>query len=240
MKFKILGMAILALAATSALAVTNASGTANGHFYHHAVGEKAAITANDGEGTAHELRFTRLSAGTHNTTGSPITCKNSEYTGEVSTRTNSVIQVYPAYRECTTVENGTAVTVTTNGCSYTFSAQGNRKHGTVNIDCPGSLGIEIHHPNCTSTVPAQTASASTLTEGISYTNVKEGGVDTVTAHVTVNTIQGHFEGGICVFLGTNHKFEMKGSVTVRGFEYVKGEAKNHTLVHGAAAGITST
>ncbi len=239
LKLKILGLGLLAIMATSAFAVTNASGTANGHFYHHAVGEKAAITAEDGLTTAHKLEFTRLTPGSHATTGNPISCEKSQYTGEVSTRTNTVIQVYPVYTRCKTVAEGTVydeVKVTPNGCSYTFSAQGNRQHGTVEVDCPVGKAIEIHHPNCTTTVPAQTT-AATMTEGISYTNLADG---TITAHVTVNTIWGQFHGGICIFLGTEQKFEMKGTVTVKGFEYKEGEAQKHTLVHGAAAGITST
>lgn len=237
MKIKILGMALLALAATSAFAATNASGVADGHFYHHAVGEKAAITAHDGSTTAHKLEFTRLTPGTHNTTGESITCKTSEYTGHVTTRKVTVIQLFPTYTDCKTA-NGVygEVTVDPEHCSYTFFSQGARKHGTVIVDCPAGQSIKIKHPNCEITVPAQTT-AETLTEGISYTNLADG---TITAHVTVNTITGHHHAGACIFLGTSHKFEMKGSVTVEGFEYKEGEGTTHTLVHGAAAKITST
>src|SRR6187549_118565 len=239
MKVKILGAALLALAATSALAVTNASGTANGHFYHHAVGTSVAITAHDGSTTAHKLEFTRLSPGTDTTTGNGITCKTSQYTGQVTERTTSTIRLFPKYTECLTTPGGVydEVKVHPYHCSYIFSSQGTRKHGTVSIDCPAGQSIEITHPNCTTKVPAQTASATTLTEGISYANQADG---TITATVTVNTITGHFEAGICVFLGTQQKFEMKGSVTVEGFNYVSGEGTTHTLKHEGKVAITST
>lgn len=239
MKLKILGMALLAVTATSALAAMNASALPSGHFYHHAAQEKAAITAHDGSDFIHRLHFSRLAAGSHTeTTGESITCTTSEYTGEVATRTATTIEVFPVYKECFTTNQQTTnhkeVTVKPNGCSYTFHSQGTRKHGTVTIDCP-TPGIEIIHPNCTIRVPGQTT-ASTLTEGISYTQVG----DELTAHVTVNTITGHFESGICIFLGTSHKFEMKGSVTVKGFNYVDGKAKEHNLVHSGQIPITST
>jgi hypothetical protein len=237
MKVKILGMALLALAATSALAATNASGEPSGHFYHHAVGSSAAITAHSAEGTAHQLQFTRLKPGTHEAaSANPISCKTSQYTSHVTARTVTSIQLYPKYTECTTVNDGTSMTLNPNHCSHTFLSQGIREHGTVIVTCPEGKVIEVAHPNCGITVPPQTT-ASTLTEGISYTNLANG---TITANVTVNTITAHFHTGICVFLGTNQKFEMKGSVTVEGFEYINGSGTEHTLNHGAKVAITST
>ncbi len=234
MKLKILGMALLAFAATSAFAATNAFSTPAGHFYHHGPEEKAAVTAEERATTIHGLTFTRHKPNSHATEPPGIHCEKSEYTGTVNTRTVQSIQMYPKYTNCTT-EDGTKVTVHVNGCSYTFLSQGARPHATVIIDCEPNKAIEITHPNCTIKVPAQTT-ATTLTEGISYTQVG----NELTADVTVRTITGHFEGGLCIFLGTNHKFEMTGSATVKGFVDVSGSASNHTLVHGAQIPITST
>ena len=223
MKLKILGAALLALAATSAFAVTNASGTVKGHFVHEGPQDSAWITAHEGATTPHALEFTRLANGSHATTGEAIHCKTSTYIGTVPAKTVDTIEMTPTYSECTT-SGGTGVTVDVNGCSYTFSSHGANTHGTVNIDCP-TKPIEITHPNCTIRIPGQTT-AATLTEGITYDTVKEtvGGkeVHALTGTVTVNTITGHFEGGICIFLGTSHKFEMKGSVTIRGFDDLGG------------------
>jgi hypothetical protein len=237
MKLKILGAALLALAATSAFAVTNASGTAAGHFTHEGLTNNAIITGHEGTGTAHELEFNRLQAGSHATAGAAgdgIVCGTSEYTGKVEAKTVTSIQLFPIYKNCKTTD-GTSVTIDTNDCSYTFFSQGARAHGTVTVDCLAGKAIEITHPNCVIKVPAQT----TITDGINYKTVVEG-KHALTAEVTANTITGHFESGLCIFLGTNWKFEMKGSVTVKGFEYLEGNATEHTLKEGAQIPITST
>lgn len=241
-KLKILGMALLACAATSAFAVTNASGEPNGHFTHDALTDNAVITAHDGSETAHKLEFTRLKANSHetDTSAAAITCTTSEYQGKVTTKTTTVIELFPTYTNCyTTGDPHGSVVVDTNKCSYTFSSQGARTHGTVNIDCNHGKPIEITHQNCTIKVPAQTT-AATLTEGITYDTIVENGKHALTATVTVNTITGHYESGICIFLGTSHKFQMKGSVTVSGYEYISGIATEHNLKHGAQVNITST
>jgi hypothetical protein len=231
MKLKVLGAAFLAFAATSAFAVTHVSATTAGHFTHEGATNNTIITGHE-----HQLEFIRLAAGTYNTTGEPIICNTSQYTGKVEAKTVTSIQMFPKYTDCTTTSSG--VTVFQNHCSYTFSSQGAGKHGTVVIDCPAGKAIEITTPGCVTRVPAQTT-ASTLTEGVSYKTVAEGKL-ALTAEVTVNTITVHFESGICVFLGTAHKFEMKGSVTVKGYDYVSGNATEHTLVEGAQIPITST
>ena len=241
MKLKILGLAILACAATSAFAVTNASGTADGHFEHHGATNNAVITAHDGSQTEHKLEFTRLKANSHDidTSAAAITCTTSEYQGQVATKTVTTIELFPKYSGCyTTGAAHGSVVVHTNKCSYTFSAQGAREHGTVNVDCNHGGAIEITHQNCTIKVPAQTT-AATLTEGISYTEKDENGKKILTADVTVTTITGHYESGICIFLGTSQKFRMEGSVTVRGYEYKKGSATDQTLEEGAQISITS-
>ncbi len=232
MKLKILGAALLSFAATSAFAVTHVSAATAGHFTHEGATDNAIITGHE-----HQLEFVRLAAGTYNTTGEqPIICKTSQYTGKVEAKTVTSIQMFPRHTDCTT--GGSGVTIDQNHCAYTFSSQGAGKHGTVAIDCPTGVAIEITTPGCVTRVPTQTT-ASTLTEGVSYKTVVEG-KHALTAEVTVNTITVHFESGICIFLGTAHKFELKGSVTVKGYDYVSGSATGHTLVEGAQIPITST
>ncbi len=242
MKLKILGLALLACAATSAFAVTNASGTAAGHFEHNGATNNAVITAHDGSETAHKLHFQRLKSNSHepDTSAAAITCTTSTYQGKVEAKTVTSIQVFPTYTGCyTTGRPHNSVIVHDNKCSYTFSSQGAREHGTVSIDCDHGKSIEITHENCTIRVPSQTT-AGTLTEGIDYTATSENGKKTLTADVTVNTITGHYESGICIFLGTNHKFRMEGSVTVSGYNWVSGTGTEHNLKHEGQIDITST
>lgn len=235
MKLKILGAALLALVATSAFAVMNASANKDiGHFVHDGKTKNAIITGHEGKKTEHALKFYRLNPGTHTTADSPpIECEKSTYVGTVSEFTVKSITMTPTYTNCATEGGVTdSVKVTVNGCGYTFYSHGGNTHGTAEIHCPAGKTIEVHHPNCTINMPAQTT-AATMTEGITYDNVTENGKHALTATVTVNTITGFFEGGICVFLGTNQKFEMKGSVTITGYEDAEG-------VEGAQLSITHT
>jgi|SRR6187549_1410371 len=239
MKLKILGIALLALAATSTFAATNASATAAGHFIHHGPTNNAIITAHESAGTPHILKFFRLNVGTLETSGvEAIQCKTSQYTGTVSAKTVTSVQLYPKYTECTTGD-GTILTVHPNGCSYTFSSQGTRKHATFQIDCEAGKAIEITHPSCTTKVPAQTI-GSPLIDGVSYHNVLENDIPSLTATVTVKAITVHLESGPCIFFGTNQNYEMIGAVKVTGFEDLGGSAKEHTLLEGKQIAITST
>jgi hypothetical protein len=218
LKLKILGLGVLAVMATSAFAAMNASATVSGHFTNEASDGHAAVT-----GTENATHFTEFISDA----GSVIRCTKASYSGTVTQATVQSITITPKYDECETPgENPTPVTVTMNGCDYTFFSNATT-HGTVAIDCGPNNSIEIHHPNCTMTVPAQVPGA-TITKGITYTTTVEG-KHTLTANVTVEEITTEYHGGICIFLGTNHKFKMIGSATI--------SAENTA---GQQVGITST
>jgi len=222
MKLKILGLALLALAATSAFAVTNASGTLGGHFVHEGPGANAKIVAHESKLTEHKLQFFLLNAGAHTTNANfkAIECEKSTYEGTVTAKTVTSITMAPTYTNCATTGEATgSVHVHVNGCTYTFTSAAGANHGTVDILCPAGKAIEITHTpqGCTIKVPAQTALS-----GIKYDTVVENNKHSLTATVTVNTITGHFEAGLCVFLGTNQKFEMVGSVTITGLDHATG------------------
>lgn len=221
LKLKILGLSLLAVMATSAFAVVNASATSDGHFVaeppagdHHVIVRGAETV-----GTPHRLHFNEISdTSGHPTTGSSITCTHAKYhgtlTGAASTTTQAV-QVRPEYIGCST--NGepphNVVVDVPAGCGtnvFEFTSGGS---GTVHVNCT----ITITHPNCEITIPS--GSINTLS-GISYTTVTEQGKHALTMHVNVKTITGTYHGGLCVFLGTTHYFEMVGSVTVWGEDTV--------------------
>jgi len=224
-KLKALGLGLLAVLATSAFAGINASATVGGHFVHHGPQNSAVITAHEAKGSLHQLKFYHLKANSHETDPDalPIECEKATYEGTASAKSVTEITLTPTYTNCNT-EGGVAgsVTVTPNGCGYKFLSQGLNKHGTVEVECPAGKAIVIKHPNCEITVPAQKA-PETLTEGVVYHNVVEpNGKSALTATVTLKTITGHYHGGICIFLGTSQKFEMIGSVTVKGYEDLGG------------------
>jgi len=229
-KLKILGLGVLAVMATSAFAAVNASAISSGHFTAEPVGEDHVIvkgTESNVSGT-HNLSFYETNANGETTGGAPIKCTHVEYHGTLSgaaATTTTAIQVRPNYKECSTnavAPHNVTVDVPA-GCGtgvFEFTPR-SAGHATVHVKC----AITITHPNCTIVVPVQTPTGG----GVTYTTTTESNKHAITLNSTVTGIHGQFEGGICVFLGTNHVFEMIGSVTVWG---------ENTL--GGRVGVTHT
>ena len=213
-KLKALGLGLVAAMAMAAFAAVNASAlSGTGHFTHDAPTNHATIVGTE-NGAPHDLVFKREG------TGDPgITCTHAAYHGLAPAKTVTSVTVTPTYTNCATEDEPVGawgnVTVTMNGCAFNLFSR-TAGHGTVEVHCPVGKAIEIHHPNCTITVPAQKPSETTMTGGIIYDTTTEGGKHTLTPTVTVKKITGHFHGGICIFLGTSHKFEMNGALTVEG------------------------
>lgn len=221
MKFRLVILGVFALAATSALAAVNASAFTplNSHFtsnVDHVVVRGVETFPGD-----HNLSFQRTVNGVAE--GEPIKCTHVAYhgtlNGAAATTTQSV-SLRPEYKECSTGGAGPHdVTVhVPAGCGTEVFQFTSGNPGTVHDRCE----ITVTHPNCTIRIPPQTLS------GVTYKQITEGGVHVITAEVDVQNITGHFEGGLCVFLGTKQVFHMKGSVTV------KGEA------NGEPVGVTHT
>jgi hypothetical protein len=231
-KLKVLGLGILAVMATSAFAVLNASAStpASSHFVadppqHSEGGDPPTHLLNvegveeydpaDPEGKPHNLSFFRTNADTTTVSGAePIKCTKATYHGQVTgsaATTTQALQVRPAYSQCSTrgaAEHNVTVHVP-ESCGTNVYEFTSGNPGTIHVNCP----ITVTHPNCTIRMPAQTVSGAT------YTQINEGGKHAITVDINVQHITGHFEGGICIFLGTSHRFEMIGSATVRGRDF---------------------
>jgi len=211
MKLKVLGLGLLAVLATSALAVVNASAEESGHFVSEATEHHLIIKGAENQSN-HTLLFQRTVNGEFS--GSPIKCTKATYHGTLTgadATTTDAVAVRPHYTECSTggvaphdVEIDVPVGCGTN--VYVFTPNVSTKKATVHVECE----ITITHPNCTIKVPKQTLSGAT------YDTVEESGKHALTVTVTVPGITGHFEGGLCVFLGTTQTFDMNGAVTVWG------------------------
>lgn len=220
-RFKILGLGLLAVMATGALAAVNASATQNGHFASHAVEHHLILKGTDAHGTAHQLVFSKPGQ-----TG--ISCTHTTYHGTISgiaaTKT-SQITLRPHYTGCaTTTGNWGEVTVdvpqTCGTEVFKFTSRTPNGHGTVHVNCT----IEITHPNCTITVHPQTP-----TGGIVYKKDPSAVPAALTPEVTVTGITATYH-GICQLLGTNQTgYEMTGSVALWGENTV-----------GQKVGITAT
>jgi hypothetical protein len=227
LKLKVLGLGVLAIMAMSAFAAISASAKVAGHFTHEGTANHVIVKGEESFHTSHFLQFQHTNS-EGKADGKPIECTEAKYEGTAATKTVTVIQMTAAYSGCRTQEGAAGeVSVTMNGCSYTFFS-GGTKHGTVAVDCPVGSAIEVHHPNCTITIGAQTPTTNGLTNGVSYTTTVEG-KHALTANVTVGNIAGQYHGGICIFLGTPQNFDMNGSVTIKGFN-----------TDGTQAGITHT
>jgi hypothetical protein len=206
LKLKVLGMGLLAMIATSAFAVINAGATTPGHFVssvHH-----TTIVGEENPGTPHTLHLEGDGL------EGQIGCNNASYSGTASGTTIESLTITPSYANCLTTGTSTAVNVTTNGCTYTFTvtSAGGAARAPVHLFCPTSSGIEVHHPNCTITIKPQT-----VADAGEYTNKLDvNGRHYITLDVNA-TFNDEYHGGICIFLGTNHKGTLKGSATVRGF-----------------------
>lgn len=201
-RVKALGLGIIAMLTTSALTASQSGAETGGHFVSET--PSAAITGTE-EGT-HILHF--VSEGGE--AGQRIGCDNDHYTGFIWSKTVTEITIQPSWSKCyTTGSPETKFDIHENGCHFLFTIGKNPEgHNTAHLTCPtGIAGIRITHPNCGIVIPPQTVT------GVSYKN--QGTPHEVTLTSTVKGITVYYHSGICIFLGTTHKSEMNGSLTIK-------------------------
>lgn len=235
-KLKVLGLGLLAVMATSAFAVVNASATSNGHFTAEPTEDHITIRGVETVNTLHRLKFYEIKDEVGHPTSNPnnwIECTHASYHGTLegaAATTTTSVKVRPHYTQCRTAAeaNGTHdveihVPSTCGTNVFEFTSGGT---GTVHLNCT----ITITHPNCDIRVTSGALTASNRNmPGVTYTTTVENSKHALTMNVNVKTIHGEFHNGLCVFLGTDHLFEMVGSVTVWGEN-----------TDGSRAGITHT
>lgn len=236
LKLKVLGLGLLAVMATSAFAVSS-SATTGGHFVSdsHFLTLTGTETYNpkDPSSTPHNLSFFRVDASGQTVAGSPIKCTHVAYHGETlegsAATTTTKVRVRPDYTGSNNCSTGAVaephdVTVhVPTSCETNVFEFTSGNTGTVSVNCD----ITITHPNCTIKIPniAENKHLHGITYDTDTDAISKKHIITVTADVT--KIRGYFEGGLCVFLGTSHTFEMVGSATVSG-ENAIGEPVNIT------------
>lgn len=211
---------MLAVMATSAFAVSNAGAIAGGHFVFSA--HHVDLLAEQKE--AHQIHF--LAKG--GAEGERIGCEVAKYHGthlndpdpEKPQTTTTEVTIAPTWEKCyTTGTPNTKFDVHENGCHLLFTVrpEPEKNHNTVHFKCPAGKAAVITHQNCEITVPTQT------TSGVLYKTALVDGVHAITLESTAE-ISTEYHGGICIFLGTNHKATMNGSVVVRGVSTPGGAA----------------
>jgi len=211
------GLALALAACVIAAAPGAAMAETGGHFT-----SETAHTAWEGTEVKASGHTTKLTEGSN----TPYECGKATYSGTTTTTTVTEVALTPTYSGCRT-SSGTEgeVTYHVNGCSYVFKI-GKKAiaDNTMQLSCPVGKQLEITHPNCTIKVPPQTFS-----QGVAYTKITEGGKAALTLDLTAQATV-NYEGGICIFLGTTHTFNLTGSIILTG--------KNTT--GGAATGIEAT
>jgi hypothetical protein len=213
LKLKALGLGLLATLAMSSFAVMNATANTEGHIV--AEQDHWNLKVTEGEEVDPETgQKHRVHLISHGIAGE-IGCTEPNYGNPTFTAaTQGDITLTPTFNGCSTT-GSSAVTVTMNGCSYTFRVAKNTvdtTEQTAHLICPAGKSVEIHHPNCTIIIHPQT-----VTTGITLTTKTTLNKHYLTVDVKVQ-FTSTYEGGICVFTGTNHTGTLSGSATVEAFD----------------------
>ncbi len=205
LKLKALSLCTLAATAISAVAVMNASATVQGHFTNDAPGGHALIGGVEGGSHRHHLTLHGFSGETG--------CEGASYFGTITAATQTSLTLAPSYVDCyTTGDPSVTVPITVNGCTYTFTFTGGNQattEQTMHIVCPAGQKIEIHHPNCTTTIHPQT-----IATGLTYTTITDATKHAITLDTNIQfNIERH---NLCGIFGTSGKGTLKGSNTLLG------------------------
>jgi hypothetical protein len=188
---KMLGLALIAAAAMSAVIASAASAA---EFFHDAEGTARVTAKNEG---VH--KFTAGIIGT-------IECKKATFTGtSFVTSPQPTVTVEPTYTECTFL-GVSGVVVKTNGCSYTFNLPTGAGPftGTTTVNCPTGKKIEFEATGCKIAVGAQGPLSS-----VTYTNLATVPMSVKVA-ASVSKIK-YTSSGTCVVLGEKEDGSYSGT-----------------------------
>lgn len=216
MKIKLAVLVLTVAVLACAFAATNALALTTGHFTAEVTEQHTILKGTDATGTPHQVKLYEIRNEVGHPTVSDILfedCTHVLYHGTLTgaaATTSTSIQVRPTYGKCATPGDPpgqhNAVFHVPAACGtnvFEFTSGGT---GTVHINCT----ITITRENCEITFGPQTAS------GVTYATTAESAKHTLTVNVNIQTLTLSFHGGICVFLGTTHYFEMVGSMTMWG------------------------
>lgn len=196
---KTLGLALLATFAMSAVAASAAS--ANPQF--HTEVEDTTLTGSQGMVVANILT----------TDLGEMKCKVVQFHGTMEPLTTTTMTLAPKYEQCKLGEENAVVTV--NGCRYLFHLGENTEvfEAKMDIECPMGQKLEIHIPECTTTIPPQAG----LQEA-TFTNAGEGTTRGLVADLNISEIHYVEHGEQCA-----SQTETTENGTYTGKILVKGE-----------------
>jgi len=201
----ILGLGLIATAATGALGGNAATATTSGHFTSDAPSGKTEAVLTTQTGGTHILRL--------ETFAGLGTCHQVAYSGSMTGSTTQSIRALATFSNCTIGEEQPAV-VTMNGCETEFFSRNiSSLHATVKLVCPAGKRAEMHQSSCT-----QTFAGQTLAGGVVFTTITVNGKHAITADLTGTNL--HYElHGLCALFGTTHTDGLiEGAATVHGID----------------------
>jgi len=200
-RFKLLGLAAVAVLAISAVSVASAS---------------AASFQTQSEPTF--LKGLQESKNVFTTAAGTVKCSEAEFTsGQISSKSVTSVVVHPKYGGCSAF--GQAASVSTTSCSYTLSiasGTGSTAAGSVTIACStGSIVVNVPTGgNCSVTVGAQSFPSGS--GKIDYESVGAGATQAVLVSSTVTGIVYGASGNICGSAGSAGTYS--GSVLTKGYD----------------------
>lgn len=207
-KVKVLGLALVAVFAMSAMVAQAASATVVNHEFASDATE-TIIKGTDEPGTNNVF----------DVNGAEVVCATSHFEGTVLGAEVDHVTVHPTYTDCEFF--GSPATVTTTGCNYTFDSDTiDSEHADVFVECTGT-GIVIQTDPCTIVVGEQTTEP-----GVTYTNIANGDV---TVKATVPDIEAHsWEGPLCFLLEDEGTItgEYTGEVIIEGINEANNQPTN--------------
>jgi hypothetical protein len=160
---KVLGLALVALLAMSALA-----STASAQFESEAENTNLTVSSNQMQKFAPSEGSTA------------VECTTIKVTGTQSGKDNTTVTITPAYSNCETFL-GAATSVNTNGCKYVFHLAKGSTTGTADVECETGKVIEITVGSiCKYTIGTQTGLSS-----VSFKNTGSGTTREVIVEPTV-------------------------------------------------------
>ncbi len=199
---KVLGLALVAVLALTALVGSTAQANENGKF-------TAATYPSTSSG---------IDTGTHEFTaaGGSVKCSHGTFSG-TSSEASTTQTITPVYEECTAF-GFVGATVTMNGCDYMFhltgTGAGGSYNGNVDIVCPTGKEITVDAGPCTIHIPGQNGLGA-----VTFTNATSGGISDIVNHANVSGIKGSLvkNNFLCFFTAgpfTNGTYT--GSTTITG------------------------
>ena len=169
---KVLGLAVVAIFAMSAMVASAASAS----YWFKSDAAAGKTTTLKGEQIKREISKEVFANDEFTTTAGIVKCTAATYTGSAVGPTQTSVTLHPVYTGCTAF--GFTAEVTTTGCNYVFDVTATNFAATTTIECETGKEITVVAKlagvtKCTVHIGAQDAGTITLTNATKGSGVKD-------------------------------------------------------------------